>query len=721
MSYIKKTGWLVLGLIGYFTAFSQTKPIYQDATKPVEERIGDALSRMTLEEKVRLLHANGGYRSWGVPRLGIPENNPTDGPTGMRPEFRWESWSDAKANNDYCTAFPSLISLAATWNPDMGILYGKSYSEEALYRNKNIILGPGVNICRTPLNGRGFEYMGEDPYLASQIAVSYIQGVQSNHVAACVKHFATNNQETGRMYINSLVDERTLHEIYFPAFKAAVQQGHVWTVMGAYNQLNGQHCCHNDYLLNDILKKEWGFDGVLLSDFGGTHSTQEAIDNGLDLEYGTALGSEEAFENYYLGNAYLQLLKSGKADEKVLDEKVRRVLRMMYRTNMSADRPWGVMNTREHTDAARRIAEEGIVLLKNEASILPLSLSGLKKIVVVGENAIRTVANGGGSSEVKALYEVTPLEGIKNMAGDKIEVVYQPGYSSGLKGASAADSLKREALKAVVGADVVVYVGGLNKEPNQDSEGSDRLSYNLPYGQDELIAELSKANPHLVAVMISGNAYAMPWLKQVPGILQAWYGGTESGNAIASVLFGKANPSGKLPVTFPVRLDDMAAHALGAYPGDGKTVEYKEGIFVGYRWVEKEKIKPNFAFGHGLSYTTFKYGNVTIDRKVVDATGRLTVTVPVTNTGSREGSEVVQLYVSDLKSSLPRPVKELKGFRKVKLAPGETANVSFTIDKEALSFYDPAQHGWVVEPGKFQVLVGSASDDVRAKAMFELQ
>lgn len=720
MKFVKRIEIFFLCAIGSLTGFSQTKPVYQDATKPIEERIEDAISRMTLEEKVRLLHANGGYRSWGVPRLGIPDNNPTDGPVGLRPEMRWESWADAKANNDSCTAYPSLICLAATWNPEMGHLFGKSYSEEALYRNKNIILGPGVNICRTPLNGRNFEYMGEDPYLTSQMAVSYIQGVQSNHVAACVKHFAVNNQETNRMNINTIVDERTLHEIYLPAFKAAVQQGNVWTIMGAYNQYNGQHCCHNKYLLNDILRKEWGFDGVVISDFGGTHNTKEAIYNGLDMEFGTNLGSIEAFKNYYLAAPYLDLLRKGEASEKELNEKVRRILRMMYRTNMSEGRSWGSLGSPEHAKVTRKITEEGIVLLQNKKNILPLDITKLKKILVVGENAVKMTTNGGGSSEVKAKYEVLPLEGIRNLVGERVKIIYQAGYSSEDSYLSG-DSLKMEAVMAAKDVDLILFIGGLNKDLYQDSEGADRKFYELPYGQNELISALASVNPDLVAVMISGNAYAMPWIKEVPAIVQAWYGGTESGNAIASVLFGFTNPSGKLPFTFPVRLEDNAAHALNAYPGDGKTVEYKEGIFVGYRWTEKEKIKPLFAFGHGLSYTTFKYGDITVDKKIIEETERLTVTIPVTNVGNRDGAEVVQLYIRDNEASLPRPVKELKGFRKVRLAPGETCNVSFVVDKESLSFYDPVKHRWVAESGKFQSLIGSASDDIKAKAVFELK
>lgn len=699
--------------------WSQDIPVYRDASKPMEERINDAISRMTLEEKVGLLHADRSYGSAGVPRLGIPENNLTDGPSGLRPEMVWQTWIHAGMSSDSCTAFPAIICLAATWNPEMGHLFGKSLSEEALYRNKNMLLGPAVNIFRTPMNGRNFEYMGEDPYLASKMGVSYIKGVQKNHVSACVKHFAVNNQETKRTTINTIVDERTLHEIYFPAFKAAVQEGGVWAIMGAYNKFDGQYCCHNSYLLNDVLRGQWGFDGVVVSDFGGTHDTQEAIDNGLDMEFGTDLGSIEAYQNYRLAKPYLKLLKEKKASEEVLNEKVRRVLRMMYRTNMSTGRPWGTLASEEHAKAARRIAEEGIVLLKNNKNILPLNAESFKQILVVGENAVKMMSRDGGSSEAKSKYEVVPLEGIRKHVGNRSMIVYQPGYSS-VASKEVNDSLHTEAVKAAKDADIIVYVGGMNKSLYQDCEGVDRQSYNIPYGQDALIAALTAVNPAFVAVMICGNAYAMPWNEKVPAIVQAWYGGTEAGSAIASVLFGETNPSGKLPFSFPVKIEDNAAHTFGAYPGDGETVEYKEGIFVGYRWFEKKKIKPLYAFGHGLSYTSFKYGKITLDKSVMTSTDSLTITIPVTNTGKREGAEVVQMYIMDKESSLPRPVKELKGFKKIKIAPGETAYVSFVIGKEALSFYDPAKHQWIAEPGKFQVLIGAASDDIRSTAAFSL-
>ncbi len=701
------------------TLTAQNKPIYQDDTQPIEMRVEDALRRMTVEEKIGLLHANGGYTSGGVPRLGIPGNFPTDGPVGLRPEMYWSNWAHAGMSTDSCTAFPALVCLAATWNPEMGIEYGKAYSEEAIYREKNIILGPGVNIFRSPMNGRNFEYMGEDPYLASQMAVSYIQGVQSNHVAACVKHFAVNNQEANRYAINTLVDERTLHEIYLPAFKAAVQQGHVWSIMGAYNKYDGQHCCHNQYLLNDLLKNQWNFDGVVISDFGGTHDTREAIFNGLDMEFGTRLGSIEAFDNYYLAKPYLSMIKEGKVSETELNDKVRRILRMMFRTSMSGKMPWGSQASEAHIATSRKVAEEGIVLLKNDGGILPIDLASKKRILVVGENAVMKMAGDGGSSEVKAKYEVTPLQGIKARFGSAADCSYQPGYSS--KQGANADSLRSEAVKAARNADVVIYVGGLNKQPGNDCEGADRLSYNLPYGQDQLIEALASANANVVAVMVAGNAYAMPWVKKVPAIVQAWYGGMECGNAIAAVVAGDVNPSGKLPFTFPVSLDQNGAHVMNAFPGHAESVTYSEGIFVGYRWTEYKGVKPLFAFGHGLSYTTFDYGKIKLSSKAIDKSERITVTLPIANTGKREGAEVVQLYVRDVKSSLPRPVKELKSFAKVNLKPGESTEVAFELGVDELSFYDPDRHKWVAEPGKFEILIGSASDAIRSRASFELK
>ncbi|MBQ8888010.1 MAG: glycoside hydrolase family 3 C-terminal domain-containing protein [Bacteroidaceae bacterium] len=722
---------------------AQTTPVYLDETKPIEERIEDALSRMTLEEKVAMIHAQSKFSSPGVERLGIPDVWMTDGPHGIRPEVLWDEWDQANWTNDSCVAFPALTCLAATWNPEMSLLYGKSIGEEARYRKKTVILGPGVNIYRTPLNGRNFEYMGEDPYLASRMVVPYVQGVQQNGVAACVKHFALNNHEVNRHTSNIIVDDRALREIYLPAFKAAVQEGKAWAIMPAYNLYQGQHLCHNERMLNEILKGEWQFDGVTVSDWGGTHDTEQAIKNGLDMEFGTwtnglTAGASNAYDNYYMAFPYLKMIKEGKVGTKELDDKVRRVLRLIYRTEMNRNRPWGSMNTDEHYEAARRIAQEGIVLLKNENNVLPIDLAQAKKILVVGENAVKMMTVGGGSSSLKVQREISPLDGIKARVGNQAEVVWVRGYvgdaSGEYNGVVTGQNLKEdrspkeliaEAVKEAKEADYVIFIGGLNKSGGQDCEDTDRSGLNLSYGQDDVIAALAEANKNLVVVNISGNAIAMPWIEQVPAIVQDWYIGSEAGTALASILVGDVNPSGKLPFTFPVKLEDNSAHALGEFVYERSNevvdIKYNESIFVGYRWADKQKkVKPLFAFGHGLSYTTFAYGKATADKKEMTAEDVLTITVPVTNTGHREGAEIVQLYISDLKSSLPRPVKELKGFQKVKLAPGETKNVTFTIGKDALSYYDDAQQAWVVEPGKFEAIVAASAIDIKSKLVFSL-
>lgn len=702
---------------------ANAKPAYLDAGRPIEERVEDALARMTLEEKVALCHAQSKFSSAGVPRLGIPEMWMSDGPHGIRAEKLWDEWDDAGWTSDSCTAFPALTCLAATWNPTLADTYGQAVGEEARYRNKAVLLGPGVNIYRTPLNGRNFEYMGEDPFLASAMVVPYIQGVQRNGVAACVKHFAVNDQETDRFNVEVKIDDRTLHEIHLPAFKAAVHDGEVWAVMGSYSIYKGQHCCHNQYLLRDLLKRDWGFDGVVISDWGGTHDTREAALNGLDMEMGSwtnglTLSWSNAYNEYFLADPFLELLRSKEIDEEIVNDKARRILRLMFRTTMNPDRPYGSFATKEHALIGRKIAQEGIVLLKNQDNLLPLDPKQPRRILVVGENAKKMMTLGGGSSELKVKYEISPLQGIENYFSPASQVTYAEGYSS--VPTQNRHALLLEAVDAARKADVVIFVGGLNKNENQDCEGADRRSLNLPYGQDELIGELARVNRNLVAVIISGNAVAMPWVNEVPAIVEAWYGGTEAGNAIASVLAGEVNPSGKLPFTFPVRLEDNPAIALDAYPGDGKQVEYKEGIFVGYRWNDRERIKPLFCFGHGLSYTTFEYGKVTAEGRQMGPDGTITVSVPVKNTGSRAGAEIVQLYVSDLKSSLPRPVKELKGFRKITLQPGQEQTVSFTIDRKALSFYDDTKQDWVAEPGAFEALVGASACDIRGKAAFEL-
>lgn len=723
---------------------AQQKPVYLDESKPIEERVKDALPRLTLKEKIALVHAQSKFSSAGVPRLGIPEFWMTDGPHGVRPEVLWDEWDQAGWTNDSCVAFPALTCLAATWNPEMSLLYGQSIGEEARYRNKTVLLGPGVNIYRTPLNGRNFEYMGEDPYLSAHMVVPYIQGVQQNGVAACVKHFALNNHEVNRHTTNVIVDDRALYEIYLPAFKAAVQEGKAWAIMGSYNLYKGQHCCHNKYLLNDILKGEWGFDGVVISDWGGAHDTDQAITNGLDMEFGSwtnglSNGASNAYDNYYLAMPYLQRIQEGKVGTKELDDKVRRILRLAFRTTMNTSRPWGAILSPEHYEAARRIGEEGIVLLQNEGGLLPINLDKAKKIAVIGENAIKMMTVGGGSSSLKVQREISPLDGIRQRVGNQVEVVYARGYvgdASGeyngvvtgqnLKDDRTPDELIAEAVKVAADADYVIFIGGLNKSANQDCEDTDRAGLGLPYGQDDVIQALAKVNRNLIVVNISGNAVAMPWVKEVPAIVQDWYLGSEAGSALAAVLVGDVNPSGKLPFTFPVKLEDNAAYALGEYTGVRSdtviNIKYNESIFVGYRWADKQKkSKPLFAFGHGLSYTTFEYGKPVADAKTMSVDGKLTVKVTVKNTGSREGQEVVQLYIADKKSSLPRPLKELKGFKKIKLTPGESKEVSFVIDKEALSFFDDTKHAWIAEPGKFEAIIAASAADVKGVVPFELK
>lgn len=704
----------------------------------IEKHIEGYLAQMTLEEKVGILHAQSKFSSAGVPRLGIPELWTDDGPHGIRAETLWDAWSSALWTNDSVTAYPSLTCLAATWDRKLAALYGKSVGEEARYRKKDVLLGPGVNIMRTPLCGRNFEYMGEDPFLAAEMCVPYIQGVQSNGVAACVKHYCLNNQEINRHTVNVNVSERALHEIYLPAFKAAVQQAGVWSVMGSYNLYKNVHCCHNDELLNGILKKDWGFDGVLISDWGGTEDGKQAVNGGLDLEFGTHTngldaGLKNAYDAYYLAKPYLEGLRSGKYDMEGLNEKCRRVLRLMLRTSMNKERGFGAMNSPKHWADARKIGSEGIVLLKNDGEVLPIK-GAPAKIVVLGENAIKPMAVGGNSSSLKAQHEISILDGLR-AALPETEVIYERAYQGepvitgynyslyDITDSRSPEQLLSDAISALAGADYVIFMGGLNKGKTQDCEGKDRLEYGLPYGQDSIVEKIASIRPDLVFVNVSGSPVAMPWVDSVASVVQAWYLGSETGNALADVLTGKVNPSGKLPFTFPRKLADCPVTTPAQYPGilgeDGIwQADYSEGIYVGYRWYESHDIKPLFAFGHGLSYTTFEYGKAKASALVMK--DQLRISVPVTNTGSVAGAEAVQLYISDLESSVDRPVKELKGFEKVWLEPGQTKTVAFKIDKRALSFYDEAIHGWRAEKGEFKALIGAASDDIRTEIAFKL-
>ncbi|MGH9881177.1 MAG: beta-glucosidase family protein [Pyrinomonadaceae bacterium] len=691
---------------------AQQQALYLDRTKPLEQRVDDLLPRLTLDEKLSLVHADSKFTTVAIPRLGIPRRWLSDGPHGVREDVGPDTWKPVGRTDDFASWMPALIGLSSSFNPALSRAYGDVIGEEALKRDKQIMLGPGVNIMRTPLNGRNFEYFGEDPFLTSRMAVSYIRGVQSHEVASCIKHFAANNQEWERRSINVVMDERALREIYLPAFKAAVQEGEVWAVMGAYNKFRGEHACHNDYLLNKVLKDEWGFKGLVVSDWNGTHDTREAVMNGLDLEMGT----DKPYENFYLAGPFREGLGKGEFQMSVLDDKVRRNLRQMIAIGALNGRGPGAINTKEHQETARRVAEEGMVLLKNEGNTLPLDDAKIKSVAVIGENAVQLQAYGGGSARIKTFYEITPLEGILRRAGQRVNVTYSTGYR-----AERDPDLLGRSVRAASQADVAIIVGGLNHSRYFDSEGVDRKDMKLPYEQDELIQRVVEANPRTIVVFLGGGPMEMgPWLTKVPAVMLAWYPGMEGGNALARVLFGDVNPSGKLPCTFPKRLEDSPAHALGAYPGKNGQEEYVEGLLVGYRWFDTKKIEPLFPFGYGLSYTSFKYSSLKLTEGK-DLKGPVAVAeFEVANTGSRDGGEVAQLYVHQEHPGLPRPVKELKGFLKVFLKPGEKQTVSIPLERSAFAYYDPDKKGWVAEKGEFTILIGSSSRDIRLEGKFRL-
>ncbi len=685
----------------------------------IEQRIESVMPQLTLEEKVALVHAQSKFSTPGVPRLGVPELWWSDGPHGVRAEFEWDSWLYAKHTNDSITAFPNLTALAATFNPDLAYEYGVALGEECLYRGKHVILGPTININRVPVNGRNFENFGEDPLLAARMAVPYIKGVQSQGVAASVKHFALNNQETDRFGVDVEVSDRALYEIYLPAFKASILEANSWTVMGAYNKYRGEHCCHNHRLLVDILKGEWNYDGVVVSDWGGTHDTKQAAENGLDVEMGShtnglSSGRANAYDDYYLAYPLRDSIKAGKIDEKFLDDKVRRVLRLIYRTHYHNN--YGKVGNEEHLALGRKVADEGIVLLQNNDNILPLAADKKMKIAVIGENATRKQCIGGGSSELKARNEISPLQGLQERFPNA-EIVYSAGYDAGpsiygfvMPSRLNADSLKNAAIEAVRDADVVLYFGGLNKNFKQDHEDSDRQTYDLPWGQNELIAELAKVNPNVAVFLFGGNPVAMPWKDSVKSISWIWYLGSETGHAIADVVSGDVCPSGKLPFSIPVRLEDNGAISFGAesYPGVDHKQVYKEDILVGYRWFDTKDIKPLYAFGYGLSYTNFELSNIAANNNGKN----ITVTASVKNTGAVDGAEVVQVYVGKPNSNIERAKKELRGFQKVAVKRGAAEKVEINIPVENLAFFNAEKHAWEVESGDYTVYVGTASDDI---------
>ena len=730
----KIIGVIACGL--FLNAAAASSQVTDKEKVQMEKRIEKLIKKMTLEEKVGLLHGNSKFYVAGVERLGIPEWSLSDGPHGVRAEINRHDWAYAGWTNDSASYFPTGTAFAAAWNPELAYRRGEVLGEEARWRKKDVLLGPGVNIIRSPLCGRNFEYMSEDPYMNSVLAVAYIKGLQSRDVACSVKHFVVNNQETNRTTVDVECSERALREIYLPAFKAAVQEGGALTVMAAYNKFRGEFCAENNYLVRKILRNEWGFDGVYVTDWGAAHSTVPSMEAGLDLEMGTLI---DKYEDWYYANPLIEAVKSGKIPMSLVDEKVGDVLRVMIKTNVLDPKKRfgpGSMNTKEHQQATYDAAAEAIVLLKNQNNLLPLDFSSIKSLAVIGDNATRKHSNGGLSSEIKAVYEVTPLEALRAKWGDKVDIRFAQGYeklstfvegsnngqSSGTFSSKTqeSDALLKEAVEVARTSDVALLVCGLNHD--YDTESFDRLNMDIPYGQVELIQEVVKANPRTIVVMIAGSPLNMAAVDICsPAIVWAWFNGMEGGNALVDVLSGKVNPSGKMPFTTPVSLDQSPAHALGNFPGRDLKVNYEEDILVGYRWFDTKGLPVVYPFGYGLSYTTFDYSNLNTDKETYDQADTIQATFTLTNTGDREGAEVAQLYVSDPVCSVMRPVKELKGFKKVFLKPGESRRITLDIPVSSLAFYSEAQSQFVVEPGEFILQLGASASDIKQKISVEVK
>ncbi len=730
----KIIGVIACGL--FLNAAAASSQVTDKEKVQMEKRIEKLIKKMTLEEKVGLLHGNSKFYVAGVERLGIPEWSLSDGPHGVRAEINRHDWAYAGWTNDSASYFPTGTAFAAAWNPELAYRRGEVLGEEARWRKKDVLLGPGVNIIRSPLCGRNFEYMSEDPYMNSVLAVAYIKGLQSRDVACSVKHFAVNNQETNRTTVDVECSERALREIYLPAFKAAVQEGGALTVMAAYNKFRGEFCAENNYLVRKILRNEWGFDGVYVTDWGAAHSTVPSMEAGLDLEMGTLI---DKYEDWYYANPLIEAVKSGKIPMSLVDEKVGDVLRVMIKTNVLDPKKRfgpGSMNTKEHQQATYDAAAEAIVLLKNQNNLLPLDFSSIKSLAVIGDNATRKHSNGGLSSEIKAVYEVTPLEALRAKWGDKVDIRFAQGYeklstfvegsnngqSSGTFSSKTqeSDALLKEAVEVARTSDVALLVCGLNHD--YDTESFDRLNMDIPYGQVELIQEVVKANPRTIVVMIAGSPLNMAAVDICsPAIVWAWFNGMEGGNALVDVLSGKVNPSGKMPFTTPVSLDQSPAHALGNFPGRDLKVNYEEDILVGYRWFDTKGLPVVYPFGYGLSYTTFDYSNLNTDKETYDQADTIQATFTLTNTGDREGAEVAQLYVSDPVCSVMRPVKELKGFKKVFLKPGESRRITLDIPVSSLAFYSEAQSQFVVEPGEFILQLGASVSDIKQRISVEVK
>ncbi len=710
--------------------------------KNYEKEIGSLLSLLTLEEKIGMIHGAGLFCTEGVPRLGIPALHMSDGPMGVRAEFANDEWRNVGTTDDFVTYLPCNSAVASTWNRTLAEKMGSVLGEEARGRGKDVILAPGINIKRSPLCGRNFEYMSEDPELVEELVVPMIQGIQKHDVAACVKHFAANSQETGRLSVNTIVDERTLREIYFPGFLAAIKKAGAYTLMGAYNRLNGEHCCMSKSLLNDVLRGEWGYDGTVISDWGGVHDTRLAAESALDIE----MDVTSRFSEHYMADALLEKVRAGEISESLVDEKVRNILRLMFRLHMIGEerssRKSGTYNTPQHREAALAIAQESVILLKNE-KLLPLRAEKVKKLAVIGQNAALTHANGGGSAEIKALYEITPLLGIKMLLGGNVDVRYAPGYYIPEKEKASdmnwqatstmnnrkenqeteahADDKKmqrryqQEAVAIAKECDEVIFIGGLTHE--YDTEGRDRESMKLPYGQDELIEELLSIKPNTVVVMVAGSPVEMDWEEKCKALVWSYYAGTEGGTALAGVLFGKINPSGKLAETFPRNAMQCPAHVAGEF-GNADAVEYKEGVMVGYRYYDSEGTDIRYCFGHGLSYSCFSYSNL---RAVWDKVQkRCEIALTVKNDSGVDGKETVQIYVAPQTASVERPSHELRAFEKVDLKAGEQKELRFTLELLDFSYYRMESEAFAAEPGRYRIEAAASSRDIRLVQEIEL-
>ncbi len=700
-----------------------------------EQFIEKIISGLTIEEKVGMVHGNALFHTKEVDRLNIPQIVMSDGPTGIRYDFYDDKWVLIDQNYDYITYIPSNSAVASTWNPECARNSGRVLGEEARGRGKDVILAPGINIKRSPLCGRNFEYFSEDPKLIEEMVAPMVSGIQEYDVASCVKHFAANNQETDRMAVDTIVDERTLREIYLPGFVSAIKRGNAYSMMGAYNKLNGQFCCTSSKLIDDILRKEWGYDGAVISDWGGVHDTDEAVNTSLDIE----MDIQYEFDEHYLANPLLAKIKSGEYPEDIIDNKVRNILNMMLRLKMIGEdadnRLAGTYNNIEHREMVKGVAEESIVLLKNEDNRLPLNKAKIKTVAVIGENGKKVHSNGGGSAEIKALYEICPLMGIMKELGGNTKVYYADGYyvteeaekteenwqaQSAMKQEKEENDINSEILKKRAGlreeaiklakmCDEVIFVGGLNH--TIDCEGKDKDELTLPYGQDELIEALLKVRPDMIIVMHAGSPVAMTWADKAKAILWAYYAGMEGGTSIAEVLFGKINPSGHLPETFLKDINDCKPISDGQFGLEG-SVEYTEGIMVGYRQYDSDNTDVLYPFGYGLSYTTFDYSNLEIQVVENEEDVDVNVTFDIENTGSIAGATVAQLYVRDVKASVNRPYHELKDFSKEYLEAGEKRKVTMTLNKEAFDFYSVEEGKFVLEAGAFVIEIGQSSRDI---------